>query len=69
LDELAALRVRICLQGHLSIAAAVQAIYRAMKALHDGVAPTDVDGATPTALMKELTRQESYDATAKLSMK
>lgn len=69
LDELAALRVRICLQGHLPIAAAVQAIYRTMKALHDGVAPTDVDGAAPTALMKELTRQESYDAAAKLFMK
>lgn len=60
--DLAALRVRMCLQGHLPIMAAVQAIYDTMKALRDGTRPSDIKGTAPAELMKQLTRQSDYDA-------
>lgn len=60
-SDMAALRIRICLQGHLPIAAAVQAIYRTMLALHEGADPSQIDGIAPTALMKQVTRQDDYD--------
>jgi carboxyvinyl-carboxyphosphonate phosphorylmutase len=61
-DDLAQLRVRICLQGHLPIMAAVQAIYDTMKALRDGTAPAEIKGTASASLMRELTKQAAYDA-------
>jgi carboxyvinyl-carboxyphosphonate phosphorylmutase len=57
---LAAHRVRICLQGHLPIRAAVQAIYDTMKALRDGTAPQQISGLASPALMDRITHAAQY---------
>ncbi len=59
--ELAQLRVRICLQGHLPIMAAVQAIYETMTALRDGMTPGDIKGTASAGLMRDLTRQSMFE--------
>jgi carboxyvinyl-carboxyphosphonate phosphorylmutase len=59
--ELAQLRVRICLQGHLPIMAAVQAIYETMRALRDGMPPGDIKGTASAGLMRDLTRQSMFE--------
>jgi oxaloacetate decarboxylase len=53
-------RVRICIQGHLPIAAAARAVYETMKALRDGTAPKDVAGVASPELMKRVTRDADY---------
>ena len=53
-------RVRICIQGHLPIAAAVRAVHETMKALREGVAPKDVPGIASPELMKRATRDADY---------
>ena len=60
LDYLSAQRVRICIQGHLPIAAAARAVYETMKALREGVAPKDVPGIASAELMKRVTRDSDY---------
>lgn len=60
LADLATLRVRICLQGHLPYAAAVQAVYNTMKALRDGTPAQDVKGTASAALMKAVSRSDAY---------
>lgn len=57
---LASRGVRLALQGHLPFAAAIQAIHATLKALRDGVAPGDVGGVAPEALMKQVTRDADY---------
>jgi len=57
----AAQRVRISLQGHQPIMAAVQAAYATLKALRDGVAPASLPGLPPAAAMRRVTRREDYD--------
>ncbi len=57
----AAQRVRISLQGHQPIMAAVQAAYATLKALRDGMAPASLPGLPPAALMQRVTRREDYD--------
>jgi carboxyvinyl-carboxyphosphonate phosphorylmutase len=64
-EDLAALNVRICLQGHLPYAAAVQAVYDTMKALRDGTPMQDVKGAASAALMKAVSRGDAYTGWAK----
>ncbi len=59
--DLAAHRVRISLQGHAPIMAAVQAIYDTMKALRDGTSPSQLKNVAPGALMSTLTRAPHYD--------
>jgi len=59
--DLAAHRVRIALQGHATIMAAVQAVYDTMKALRDGTKPSDLKNVAPGELMKTLTRAADYD--------
>jgi len=55
--------VRIALQGHLSFAASVKAIYDTLKALRDGVAPGDLTPTLATAdLMGQVTRRADYNA-------
>ena len=54
--------VRIALQGHLSFAASVKAIYDTLKALRDGVAPGDLTPTLATAdLMGQVTRRADYN--------
>ena len=60
--DLAAQRVRITLQGHLPIMAAVQAIHDTMKALREGTSPAQIKNVASSALMNTLTRAAQYDA-------
>jgi carboxyvinyl-carboxyphosphonate phosphorylmutase len=53
--------VRICLQGHQPIQAAMQAIYTALKALRDGTRPEEITGLPSADLVKRLTRSRDYD--------
>ena len=58
---LAANGVRIALQGHLPFQAAVKAVYDTLKALRDGVAPSDLSPQLASAdLMAQVTRRDSY---------
>ena len=61
LDYLGARGVRICLQGHLPIRAAVAAVYETLKAQKAGVPNKDIPGVAPEALMKRLTREGDYE--------
>jgi carboxyvinyl-carboxyphosphonate phosphorylmutase len=67
--DLAQFRARICLQGHLPIMAAVQAIYETMRALRDGTPPSEIKNTAPATLMKELTQQVSLDELTKLCLR
>ena len=66
--DLAAHRVRISLQGHAPIMAAVQAVYDTMKALREGTKPGELKNVAPNALMNTLTRAAAYDEATKLSV-
>ena len=57
---LAAHGVRVCLQGHLPIRAAVQAAWDALRALRDGTPPGDLDGIASEELMKRLMRDADH---------
>ena len=64
-DYLSARGVRIALQGHQPIAAAVAAVEATLRALRDGCHPSEIK--TPLAspdLMKRLTRADSYEEMA-----
>jgi carboxyvinyl-carboxyphosphonate phosphorylmutase len=63
--DLAAHRVRISLQGHAPIMAAVQAVYDTMKALREGTKPGELKNVAPNALMNTLTRAAAYDEATK----
>ena len=52
--------VRICLQGHLPIMAAIRAVHDTLKALRDGVKPAEIAGAASEALMQQVTRDKDY---------
>jgi len=52
--------VRVCLQGHLPIMAAVRAIHETLKALRGGTAPREIGGVASDELMKAVTRDASY---------
>ena len=60
-DYLGSVGVRVALQGHLPFAAAIKATYDTLKALRDGVAPSDL---TPqlatTAQIDQFTRKADY---------
>lgn len=61
LGYLASRGVRVCLQGHQPIQAAIQAVYTTLKALRDGTAPKDVKGLPSADLVKRVTRADDYD--------
>jgi len=60
LEYLASRGVRICLQGHQPIRAAVQAIYETMRAMRDGTAPKDLKGLPSSKLMDVATNDQAY---------
>ena len=60
-SDLSLHKVRMCLQGHLPLMAAVQSVYETMKALRDGTNPAQIKNSASTALMKALTRAAYYD--------
>ena len=54
--------VRVAHQGHLPFAGAVQGVYDTLKALRDGVAPTELRAkVASTELMNQLTRRADYN--------
>lgn len=57
---LAAHKVRISLQGHQPIMAAVQAVHETLKALRDGTPPAKLTGVASADLMKRVTRDADY---------
>jgi len=56
LDYLRERRVRIALQGHAPIAAATQAVYETLKALHEGTPPKNLKGLASSELTARVTR-------------
>jgi oxaloacetate decarboxylase len=60
LDYLRARRVRICLQGHQPIMAAIAAVHATLRALRDGTPPKAIAGLPSAELMKLVTRDEDY---------
>jgi carboxyvinyl-carboxyphosphonate phosphorylmutase len=57
---LASQGVRIALQGHQPFQASVRAIHDTLKALRDGVAPSELSGLAPSELMNDATRSSDY---------
>jgi oxaloacetate decarboxylase len=62
---LASKRVRISLQGHLPVMAAIRAVYDTLKALRDGAKPKDIAGGASAALLRQVTRDNDYKAWTK----
>jgi carboxyvinyl-carboxyphosphonate phosphorylmutase len=62
LDYLAGQRARIALQGHAPIAAATQAVYETLKALHEGVSPKNLKGLPSSELTSRVTREAAVKA-------
>lgn len=61
LDYLASMGVRICLQGHQPVMAAVQATYDTLRALRQGVKPSDLKGIPSKKLVDHLSRSEDFE--------
>ena len=61
LDYLSSMGVRICLQGHQPAMAAIQATYNTLKALRQGVKPSDLEGIADNDLVNRLSRSADYD--------
>ena len=59
-DYLASRGVRISLQGHQPIMAAVEATYATLKALRDGTPPDEIAGKASPETMKSVTRDADY---------
>ena len=59
-DYLASRGVRICLQGHLPVMAALRAVHDTLKALREGAKPATIDGAASAELMRQVTRDADY---------
>ena len=60
LAYLGAHKVRICLQGHQPIMAAVQAVHETLKALRLGTPPAKLTNIASPDLMKRVTRDADY---------
>lgn len=65
LKYLAKRGVRICLQGHQPIRAAVKAIHDTMRALRDGATPAEITGLASTELMDVATAENAYNKALK----
>jgi carboxyvinyl-carboxyphosphonate phosphorylmutase len=61
-DYLATQRVRICLQGHLPVMAAIRAVHDTLKALRQGAKPNEIGGGASEALLQQVTRDKDYKA-------
>jgi len=62
LAYLAQARVRIALQGHAPIAAAIQAVYATQKALREGTSPGGLQGLASAELTRRITRETEAKA-------
>ena len=61
LDYLSSMGMRICLQGHQPAMAAIQATYNTLKALREGVKPSELEGIANNELVNQLSRSADYD--------
>jgi carboxyvinyl-carboxyphosphonate phosphorylmutase len=61
-NYLAECGVRVSLQGHQPFMAAVQAMHDTLKALREGTAPAQLQGIASSDLIRQLTRDASYQA-------
>jgi carboxyvinyl-carboxyphosphonate phosphorylmutase len=52
--------VRVALQGHQPFSAAVQATYETLKALRDGVKPSELKGVASADTMNRVTREGQF---------
>ncbi|MEE2745294.1 MAG: isocitrate lyase/PEP mutase family protein [Pseudomonadota bacterium] len=52
--------VRICLQSHQPFSAAVHAVHETLKALRDGVPPSEINNIASENLLKSVTRKQEY---------
>ena len=59
-DFLSATGVRIALQGHQPVMAAIRATYDTLKALREGTAPSELKGVASSDLMKQVTRDKDF---------
>jgi carboxyvinyl-carboxyphosphonate phosphorylmutase len=59
--ELASNKVKICLRGHPTLPAAIQAMHATLKALREGVEPADLPGLASKDLMAQVARRADYD--------
>lgn len=59
-EYLSRIGVRVALQGHLPIRAALYAIHKTMKALREGVPPAQIDGILSPAETDHLARAAEY---------
>jgi oxaloacetate decarboxylase len=57
---MAALGVRVALQGHAPFLAAVRAVHDTLKALREGVPPAKVQGVASAELLRKVTRDAAY---------
>jgi oxaloacetate decarboxylase len=64
-DYLASRGVRVALQGHQPIQAAVRAIHATMQALRDGTPPAKLEGLASAELMKIATHGDDYERWSK----
>jgi oxaloacetate decarboxylase len=62
---LASKGVRIALQGHLPVMAAIRAVYDTLKALRDGAKPKEIGGIASEGLMQQVTRDKDYKSWTK----
>ncbi len=60
-EQLAAHKVKICLRGHPTLPAAIQAMHATLKAQREGIEPADLPGLASKALMAQVTRRADYD--------
>jgi carboxyvinyl-carboxyphosphonate phosphorylmutase len=60
LEYLSECAVRVSLQGHQPFMAAVQAMHDTLKALREGTPPSQLQGVASADLIKQLTRDDSY---------
>ena len=65
LAYLASRRVRICLQGHQPIMAAMRAIHETLSALRNGTKPSELTNLPSTELVRIVTRDDDYKAWTK----
>ncbi|UUX48118.1 isocitrate lyase/PEP mutase family protein [Nisaea acidiphila] len=67
-DYLSARRVRIALQGHQPISAAIAAVEKTLRALKEGAHPSEIDGLAAPDLIRRVTRADDYEALAERTL-
>lgn len=67
-DYLSARRVRLALQGHQPISAAIAAIEQTLRALREGAQPSELEGLASADLIRRVTRAQDYEDLAGLSL-